>query len=301
MNLSFLPQEIISSLKFININFLSEIRIRKGQAVIIEYCGEYKYINSLGVAKDSRTAIYVNDIDAILNSATGGSVYAYAEQLKKGFITVDGGIRIGVAGEYVCDGERVTAVRNITSLNIRIPHDVLGSANSIYNCVFKNGIKNLLIFSPAGYGKTTILRDLTKHISSRQKFNILVFDERNEIAAFDGDNFAFMLGDRVDVVRGGVKLQSFENAIRTMKPQVIICDELASESDIKAIDYAISCGIKIIASSHLQDKTKLKKLPFEFYACLTGIGKPPLIYDKDFNIVCDNNFNNNAGLSFIAE
>jgi stage III sporulation protein AA len=296
MNLHFLPQNITSALNNLNTNFLSEIRIRKGQAVIIEYFGEYKYINSLGVCNDGKSGIVANDIESILINATGGSIYAYAEQLKKGFITLDGGIRIGVAGEYVCDGEKVIAVRQITSLNIRIPHDVQGCALKIYDTALKDGIKNVMIFSPVGYGKTTILRDLTKIIAKNNNLNILVFDERNEIAAFDGENFAYKLGDRVDVVRGGGKLQSFENAIRAMKPQLIVCDELYGEKDITAINFAVTCGINVIATSHVQDKKLLQKMPFDIFAELTGIGKQPIIYDKDFNIVCDNNSDNNAGL-----
>jgi stage III sporulation protein AA len=301
MNLNFLPQEVKSALAHININFLSEIRIRKGQAVIIEYCGEYKYINSCGICKDGAGKIFVDNIDVILNSATGGSIYAYAEQLKRGFLTVDGGIRIGVAGEYVQDCGVVTAIRKITSLNIRIPHDVDGCATYIYKKIIENNINNLLVFSPPGGGKTTILRDIAKQFSKNLNQNILVFDERNEIAAFDGENFAFNLGGNVDVVRGGMKITSFENAVRAMKPQVIICDELYGGDDIKAISFCKACGIKIFASSHLSDKEKLKSLPFDFYAQLTGIGSLPIIYDKDFNIICDNNFSDFSRLSSFAE
>jgi stage III sporulation protein AA len=301
MNLNFLPQEIKNAIAHININFLSEIRIRKGQAVIIEYCGEYKYINSCGISKDGTGKILVNNIDAILNCATGGSIYAYAEQLKKGFITVDGGIRIGVAGEYVQDLGKVTAIRKITSLNIRIPHDADGCATFLYKNIAQNNISNLLVFSQAGLGKTTMLRDIAKHFSKNLKQNILVFDERNEIAAFDGENFAFNLGENVDVVRGGIKLTSFENAVRALKPQVIICDELYGGDDIKAVSFCKACGIKIFASSHISDKEKLSNLPFDYFAQLTGIGSLPIIYDKDFNIISDNNSGDTFRISSFAE
>jgi stage III sporulation protein AA len=218
-----------------------------------------------------------------------------------GFITVEGGIRIGVAGEYVQDCGKVTALRKITSLNIRIPHDVDGCASFLYKKVMENSINNLLVFSPPGLGKTTILRDLAKRFSNNQRQNILVFDERNEIAAFDGENFAFNLGGGVDIVRGGMKLTSFENAVRAMKPQVIICDELYGGDDIKAISFCKACGIKIFASSHFSDKEKLSNLPFDFYAQLTGIGSLPIIYDKDFNIISNNNFSGGARLSSFAE
>jgi stage III sporulation protein AA len=299
MNFHFLPQELQNALKCININFLSEIRIRSGQPVIIEYKGEYTYINSCGVTHNKMSAISVCNAGKILSDAMCGSVYAFTEQLKRGFVTVDGGVRIGVCGEYVCEGGRVSCVKAVTSLNIRVPHNVIGCSAQIYNALFSEHINNTLVFSPPGYGKTTILRDLAKKISSNYKYNVLIFDERNEISAFDGNGFAFDVGERVDVVRGGDKLSSFENAIRAMKPQVIITDELYGEGDIKAIRFAVSCGIKAIASSHITARDELKKLPFDYFAELTGIGKRAIIYDKNFVVIDGNNFDDSARLSYV--
>ncbi len=287
MNLYFLPSEILSALNNINLNRLNEIRLRSGQPVIIQYNGEYKYINKYGISASSANSLICGSAAAVLNSAMSGNVYVYSEQLKNGFITVDGGVRIGIAGEYVMQGDEILTVKGVTSLNIRIPHDVCGAADGIYGTVCKNAVENTLIFSPPGFGKTTLLRDLARKISQNTHLSVLIFDERNEIAAIDGDGKGFDLGKGCDIVRGSSKITAFKNSIRVMRPDVIITDELYGKDDIGAVKYAIDCGIAVIASSHTVDRQKLKELPFTLYAELHGIGKEIVVYDKDFNTVCN--------------
>ena len=106
MTLSFLPNDVQRALANLNFNFLSEIRLRRGQPVIIEYKGEYKYINTFGIADKSSSLITVNEIEPIILSATNGCIYNFTEQMKSGFITVGNGVRIGIAGEYVTQKDR---------------------------------------------------------------------------------------------------------------------------------------------------------------------------------------------------
>lgn len=291
MNLNFLPPDIRRAIDCLNINFLTEIRIRRGQPVIIEYHGEYAYINNFGVCANVNDAIRIYDVDGLFASIIADGVYAYAEQLKNAFVTLDGGVRIGVAGEYVTERGAITAVRCVTSLNIRIPHDIKGCALDICSLIEERGVNSLVIFSPPGYGKTTMLRDLARYLG--RKNNVLVFDERNEIAAADSDGDGYLLGERCDIVRGGNKLEAFACAIRTMKPQIIITDELYGERDIEAVKYASDCGIAVYASTHITDKDILKSMPFEYFCRLTGIGKSVVIYDKNFDIV--RNYSGNDG------
>ena len=287
MNLYFLPSEILSALNNINLNHLNEIRLRSGQPVIIQYRGEYKYINNYGVCSNHANALVCGSAEAVLNAAMSGNVYVYSEQLKNGFITVDGGVRIGIAGEYVMQGGEILTVKHVTSLNIRIPHDVIGAADAIYGTVCGDKIKNTLIYSPPGFGKTTLLRDLARQISKNTSLSVLIFDERNEIAATDGEGRGFDLGKGCDVVHGGNKITAFKNAIRVMRPDVIITDELYGSADINAVKYAVDCGIAVIASSHIIDRQKLKELPFTLYVELHGIGKEIVVYDKNFDTVCN--------------
>ena len=233
MRLNFLPDNLRRAINCLNLNFLTEIRIRKGQPVIIEYRGEYVYINNFGASASAEGAIFVYDVDKLFSSALSDGVYAYAEQLKSAYVTLDGGVRVGVAGEYVTENGRISAVRCVTSLNIRIPHDIVGCADEVYRLTQRGGPTSLLIFSPPGFGKTTMLRDMARKLS--RSYNVLVFDERNEIAAADCDGDGYSLGERCDVVRGGDKLTAFSCAIRAMKPQVIVSDELYGPSDISAV------------------------------------------------------------------
>ena len=144
-----------------------------------------------------------------------------------------------------------------------------------------------MIFSPPGYGKTTILRDLTRNVSKSGNLNVLIFDERNEISGLDGSGNGFELGKNCDVVRGANKLCAFVNAIRVMSPQVLITDELYGDIDAQAVSYAVECGISVIASSHSVDVHALKTMPFERFVKLTGIGKEAVVYDKNFNFICN--------------
>ena len=282
MTLSFLPDEVRNAISHLNYNYLSEIRLRRGQPVIIEYKGEYKYINAFGIAYNSTNLIAVKEIEPIILAATNGCIYNFTEQMKSGFITVGHGVRIGIAGEYVTQNGEVTTIKNITSLNIRIPHNVTSCADFIVNNILFSGLHSTLLYSRPGLGKTTMLRDIVLSLNKMKKYNILIFDERNEISAICGYD-GYDLGDRVDIVRCFEKKSAISSAIRAMKPQVIITDELYGESDIESVQYAADCGITVIASSHICNKEILRKMPFEYFVQLTGIGANPVIYDKNFN------------------
>lgn len=295
MKLSFLPEKILSALDNLNFNFLSEIRLRQGQPVIVEYKGEYKYLNALGISADKKSALIAYEIYSVINAATAGCIYKYTEQIKNGFITVDHGIRIGIAGEYVTQNGSVQAINNITSLNIRIPHKIDGCSHFLLENLFFDGLHSTLIYSKPGFGKTTMLRDIAVELNKTNFLNILIFDERGEIGAIDANGNGFDLGECVDIVRCNNKFSAIPNAIRAMKPQVIITDELYGDEDIKAVRYCIDCGISVIASSHITDKNILSKMPFEFFVELTGIGAQPLIYDKSFTAYNRNRLNDLCG------
>lgn len=292
MSLSFLPDSVKVAVGHLNYNRLSEIRLRRGQPVIVEYDGKYEYLGNIGIVSSENDSIRVSDVTSVLNAATGGCVYGFTEQMKNGFITVKHGVRIGIAGEYVTEKGVVNTIKNVTSLNIRIPHDIKGCSEYLFKSVFANGIKSTLIFSRPGLGKTTMLRDVARKLSGTM--NVLIFDERGEIAALDDYGDGFDLG-AVDVVRCYSKLGAIASAIRAMKPDVIITDELYGTDDVRAVQYAADCSITVIASSHVSDKEKLKKMPFEYFVKLKNLGATPEIYDKNFNSYCNRGVDDDAG------
>lgn len=285
MGLSFLPEAINRALSHINFNCLTEIRLRKGKPVVVGLGEKYFYLGALGITELRDKALVCGEVAPVVNSATGGSIYSYAEQIRCGFITCGHGIRIGLAGEYVTSGDCVNTIANFTSLNVRIPHDIEGCAGFICKNLLEDSLKSVLIFSKPGLGKTTKLRDIARFLS-KKRYNVLVFDERNEISATDGFGNGFFLGDNVDVVRSGNKLKAFESAIRAMRPDVIITDELYGDADFEAVKYAADCGLCVIASSHITGRETLKGLPFEYFAELNSLYGQPLIYDKNFVVAC---------------
>ena len=282
MRLSFLPKDVIRSLDHLNYNLLSEIRLRRGQPVIIGYRGEYTYLGRCGLSSGESDRIVVSDVASVLNEATSGCIYGYTEQMKGGFITVEHGVRIGIAGEYVTDRGEVNTIKCITSLNIRIPHEIEGCADYICKNLYAQTPHSTLVFSKPGMGKTTMLRDISRYLCKKSILNVLVFDERSEISGMDGYGDGFDLGF-ADVVRCHSKKSAISSAIRAMKPDVIITDELYGNDDISAVKYAYDCGIAVIASSHITDRDILKSLPFKFFVELKSINGQPVIYDKNFN------------------
>lgn len=242
---------------------IQEIRIRKNQPIQISYQGKMiePRINS-GIYQKS---IYANQdlIDYIISVSTKQSIYAYEDQIKNGYITTDNGIRIGLCGTTVMNGGDVKFIKNISSLNIRIGHRIIDcSANVIRYIISSNRVRNTLIISPPGCGKTTLLRDIITKLSNNHNIsNIMVIDEKFELL---GENGCFDLGKNVDVMQGSNKKFGFYEAIKVMNPNVIATDELVSESDIEGVKFAIKSGVSVIATIHAKNTDEIKsKIYFE--------------------------------------
>ena len=195
--------------------------------------------------------------------------------MKQGFLTVKGGFRIGIAGEYVFDKGKPLSIRNITSLCVRIPHEIYGSGEEIYRTCMCDRVKNLLIMSAPGLGKTTILRDLARIIGQNTMENVLICDERGEIGVGE-------VGKACDIIKYADKVTAFDVGIRALRPNIIITDEL-SERDCPMVEKAICAGVTVLASAHIATREGLKK-PFlglfERYVLLTDIGKIAGIYNE---------------------
>lgn len=288
MNFEFFPDFIKSALAKVNMDKVSEIRLRANNPVILKSDTEYLYLGENGVTKNFGQAFRTNicDIEDILLRVTERSVYAYNESIKQGFITINEGVRIGLAGECVYDNGQVVTIKNITSLNLRIPHKVEGCANEIYKHVYFDGkVCDTLIISAPSYGKTTILKDLAENLSKENMGAILVVDERSE--------FCGVVGENIDIIKNCSKSYAFDYGIRSMSPKVIITDELSAKSDWECVKKAVTCGVNVIASCHadsvedLINKHEFCKV-FSRYVILNSngkAGKVKNIYDGDFNLL----------------
>ena len=252
--LGFLPAEILSAIHHINQNSLYEIRMRIGKPLMVRYGEEYLYLARYGLSYHKKDAIITTkaDIDETMLVAGKYSLYSVEEQLRQGFLTTDKGVRIGISGHFILEKGEILTIRDFTSLCIRVPHEIIGAAEEIYSQFLKDELKSLLIASKPGQGKTTILRDLSRKLSEFSEKNILICDERGEIA--EGD-----IGERTDVFSFANKRVALEHGIRAMRPDVIIVDEL-SMADFPSILRAKSSGVHIMASIHAG---KLSEIPDE--------------------------------------
>ena len=298
MKLSFLPSVILEAIKKVAFIDVYEVRLRLNKPILVNLLGEYYYVQNESLTKTAKNPQITSAqmLEGILFKVTDGSIYAYSEQMKQGFLTIAGGIRIGITGEVVSERGDIIQIKNVSSLNIRIPHEVLGCCNAIFNhLINQNTLHNTLIISPPAAGKTTILRDIARQISTKfPQFNVLILDERYEISASVNGVPELDVG-QADVMLGCNKQLGFECGIRSMSPHIILTDEIAKKEDIDSILYANGCGVNVIATVHafshkdLENKSYfneiLQKKVFTRFVVLSnrlGVGTIEGVYDEHF-------------------
>lgn len=233
-------------------NSVEEVRVYRGREV---------WLMSKGEAVPLRGRIRDQDIANILSNLLKFSYYAYEEDLARGFVTIDGGHRVGVCGKAVLDHNKVTLLREVSSLNIRCGHEVIGCSDALKHLFFqRNGrISNLLITSPPGCGKTTLLRDIARSIGEKGCYRVSICDERSEIAGMHGGVSAYRFGPLTDVLDGCPKAEGMIMMIRAMTPDVIITDEIGRPEDIDAIKACRGSGVSVITSTHGSDMEELQR------------------------------------------
>lgn len=297
----YLFSDLSNALDKISYNKICELRLREGNPVVVNVLGENYYLGRDKLTKNSGEALTVSRgfLSSVIQKISSNSIYTINDQMIDGYVTIAGGIRVGVCGEVVSVDGKVRTLKNISSLNFRFPHSVHNCSLPIYNYVVgSNGVNNTLIVSPPGAGKTTLLRDLIYQISSRENLiNILVCDERRELAeVFNGNNISRL--KNVDVISGSTKKFAFNNGIRSMKPNVIVTDEIDLNRDVDDIKNAISSGVKVIASIHASSVFDLKKKTtfadllygnyFDRYIVLSsaeGVGTIDGVYDEKLCLI----------------
>ncbi len=276
--LEFLPPRLQLALRHVNFDLLYELRVRADKPLLVNLGGTFCFLNENGVCgRGNALRPTQKEVQDIVLAASGHSVYAVENQLRQGFLTGGAGERIGIAGTYVYDGGKVLSVNHMTSLCIRIPHAIHGCAEEIYRRCFAEGICSVLILSPPGEGKTTILRDLSRLVSERTNQNILVSDERGELSAGE-------LGETADIICFADKLTAFTAGIRALRPDIIVTDELLTE-DFKAVKRALAAGIDVFASAHLKRFEDVPEKIFSRYVLLSGLGAVDKIVDREGNHV----------------
>lgn len=269
---------------------LQEIRLRVNMPLMIVYDNKEFFISKYGSLVSQADTAYIvdhNEIRETMEYISNYSLYAYEDEIRQGFITIQGGHRVGIAGKIILDNEKIKSIKYISFINIRLSHQIKGCSDKVMPYIEADKeIYHTLIVSPPRCGKTTILRDIIRQVSDgddrREGLNVGVVDERSEIAACHLGIPQNDLGIRTDILDCCPKASGMLMLIRSMSPRIIAVDEIGSREDIEAIEYVINCGCKLMATVHgnsvddLRTKPVLRKLVeeriFERYIVLNNKG-----------------------------
>jgi len=299
LNISNMLQELPKTI----LMYLEEVRLRPTKPLMLTIKNKDFFVTSEGDLThdiDKSYKVSREDVLKTFHFMSQCSIYAIEEELKNGYITISGGHRVGIVGKVVIEKGEIKTLKYISGLNIRIAREIIGIADDIVPYIIDKAgnVLNTLIVSPPKAGKTTLLRDLIRQLSSglngeiTKGFKVGLVDERSEIACcFEGipQND---VGIRTDVLDACPKAQGIIMMLRSMSPDVIATDEIGSKEDVEAIEEAINAGVSIMATVHGKDLEDIQKRPsirelissnfFEIYIILgfsRGVGSVEAILE----------------------
>lgn len=285
---------------------IQEIRLRAEQPILLVIENQEYFLTPSGkLEQEPKGAAVISapQIRETVEYMGNYSLYAFEEEVRRGFLTLQGGHRVGLAGQAVVEGHMGSGVRQVKTLkyisflNVRIAHQRKGCAAGLLPFLCKDGsLLPSLLISPPRCGKTTILRDLIRMVSNGTPSfpgrTVGVVDERSELGACYQGIPQNDLGIRTDILDCCPKADGMMMLIKTMAPEVIAVDEIGSEEDFRAIEYARNCGCSLIATVHgtsvqdIREKPVLNRLieekTFQRYVVLKSTpcpGTVKAIYD----------------------
>ena len=246
-----------------------EIRLRVNAPLIVIFKGkEYCLTQQGGFSREESEACFVSaeDLKETMEYISNYSMYAFEDEIRQGFITIQGGHRVGIAGKTVLEGDKIKSVKYISYINLRLSHQIKDCAVPLLPYIIKDSrICHTLIISPPRCGKTTLLRDLIRQVSNGNRYlpgvSVGVVDERSEIGGSYQGIPQNDLGIRTDVLDCCPKAEGMMMLIRSMSPEVVAVDELGDYEDIHAIESVIHCGCKLFATVHGSSIEDMKRKP----------------------------------------
>lgn len=271
--LKMFPKELRAVLEQVSLDFegLQELRLRAERPLFLLWRGEEYLVDGAGrvcgtkkLPSSGFKPLFVSgkELRDTVEFMGSFSLYAAEEELRRGFFTIQGGHRIGVAGRTVEEKGEVRLMKQISFLNVRVAHEMKGCADGIMGriCGENGEFLSTLIVSPPGRGKTTLLRDMVRQISD-SGMNVGVVDERSELGACYQGIPQNDLGARTDVLDGCPKSRGMMMLVRSMSPSVIAVDELGGEEDVRAAEYVLNCGCGLAATVHGASPTQVRRRP----------------------------------------
>lgn len=246
----------------VDLDKVQEIRLREGRPICVKMGRENQFLSYV---------VKQHEIKETLDYISHYSLYAYENEMRQGFLTIEGGHRVGIAGKVIIDGGKIRNFQYISGLNIRVSREVKGCADFLFPKILDdNEAVNTMIISPPGSGKTTLLRDLVRQFSDGNQYlkgvPVSIVDERSEIAGCYRGVPQNDVGKQTDVLDACPKTEGMTMAIRALAPKILAVDEIGTFEDVKCISYAVLSGVSVLVTVHghsleeIHEKPALKDL-----------------------------------------
>lgn len=279
-----LPGRFRKAAQSVCLNRVTDIRVCVGYPLVFMREEDELYLGESGICpKDAAFTVTREDAENIVGNATESSLYSFMEDIREGFITIRGGHRMGIAGMAVYEKGRLSSIKDINYINIRIAREIKGAANDIKDKILAGDRPlNTLIISAPGGGKTTLLRDIARILGNTENMRVAVIDSRFEIGARYKGAAQLDIGERSFLLSGYAKKDGFSHAVRSLSSRVVLCDEISPE-DAPELRFALNSGVSVIATAHgsgISDiKNKFDASLFSRFVVLRDCGR----YKRVFN------------------